>query len=42
MNIIANTIFAGDAVRLDGNRYEKCRFTNCQLIYAGENETDFH
>ncbi len=41
MNTIANKTFRGDAVRLDGNRYVKCHFTDCQLIYAADNETDF-
>lgn len=41
MKTIENTWFKDDAVRLDGNRYVKCNFTDCQLIYAGEDETDF-
>lgn len=41
MKTVANATFRDDAVRLDGNRYVKCHFTDCQLIYAGDNETDF-
>ena len=27
--------FEGQTVELDGNRYTRCKFTNCTIVYGG-------
>lgn len=35
MAMFQNQSFTNEVVELDGNRYESCMFTNCQLVYRG-------
>lgn len=35
MTTFANAAFTNETVAVDGNRYEACRFTDCQLAYSG-------
>jgi hypothetical protein len=33
--VIAGQTFTRTDVRLDGKRFEKCKFINCQIFYSG-------
>jgi hypothetical protein len=37
----SNNIYEGLRIRLDGNRYEHCTFTNCILEFAGTGPVEF-
>lgn len=33
--VIPSRTYTNQPVRLDGNRYENCKFIDCQIVYSG-------